>query len=76
MLVDNYPLVRQTLEKYGFNGVTWSQLQEETELDQEQLYQIVGRGFKLGAFEMFQRDNVQYYRNRPKAKKLYPKTRS
>lgn len=68
-----YQEVRKILEEYGFEGTTWSTLLERTDLDSAQLYQTIGQGFKTGGTEMFVKDNIQYYRNRPKGRKLYPK---
>lgn len=68
-----YQEVRKILEEYGFEGTTWSNLLERTNLTSEQLYQIIGQGFKIGATEMYEKEGVQLYRNRPRGNKLYPK---
>lgn len=69
----SYTLVREVLEKYGVKGTTFDVLMEKTNLPKSSLYQIIGRGFKLGSIEMYEQDGKKLYRNRLKREKLYGK---
>lgn len=66
-----YQTVRDVLKKYGVKGTTFQTLMEKTELSKDQLYQVIGQGFRCRGIECFEVNGEKMYRNRLRNEQLY-----